>query len=153
MTSQSRVLAYSLIIAVAASILIQSVHATVSTFTVNGGQVVTQPLNLADEDRIVIKVTVVGQSDSLRLSIVSPNGTVKDFGKIGYLSFSFVCTDAGDYVLRFSNTESPTEKQVTLDYEVQHYIFGIPQMMFLVIIIVVVCAIAVAVFILMGKPR
>jgi len=152
MTSYTKTLAYSLIIAIAFFILIRSAQATVSTFTVGSGKIVTQPLNLAVEDHVVIKVTVVGQSDSLGFSIICPNGTVRDFGKIGYFSFSFVCTEDGDYILRFSNLES-SEKLVTLNYEIQHYIFGIPQMLFLVIIIVVVCAAAIAVFIFMGKPR
>jgi hypothetical protein len=64
-----------------------------------------------------------------------------------------VCTDSGDYTLHFSNIESSTDKLITLDYEVEHYIFGIPQMLFLVLIIAAVCATAIAVFILMGKSR
>ncbi len=44
-------------------------------------------------------------------------------------------------------------KLVTSDYEIQHYIFGIPQMLFLTTIIVLVSVTAVATFILMGKPH
>jgi hypothetical protein len=153
MTRYTRILACSLIIAIAVSILIYSSQATVSTFSVKGGEVVTQQINLAVEDHIVIKVTVVGSSDGFRFSISCPNGTVKDFGNVGYLSFSFVCTEGGDYTLNFSNIESSTDKLITLDYEVGHYIFGIPQMLFLVLIIAAVCAAAIAVFILMGKSR
>jgi hypothetical protein len=40
-----------------------------------------------------------------------------------------------------------------MDYEAQHYLFGIPQMLFQVVIIVVVCMAAVAVFVLMRKPH
>lgn len=53
----------------------------------------------------------------------------------------------------FPTFGSSEDKLVSLDYEVQHYIFGMPQMLFLTIIIVLVCVAAVAVFILMGKPR
>jgi len=45
------------------------------------------------------------------------------------------------------------DKLVTLDYEIQHYIFGIPQMLFLTIIIVLISVAAVATFILMEKPH
>jgi len=96
----------------------------------------------------------VGAPDnSIHFYMVYPNGTVRDFGKQGEFSFSFICDLEGEYFLRFSNVDSSTDKLVTLDYEVQHYIFGIPQMLFLTILIVVVSMIAVAAFILMGKPR
>jgi len=134
--------------------IIQSAEATTTTFTVQSGKEETKPLNLAVEDRVLIKFTVVGSSDSsIRFSITYPNGTAKEFGKEGYFNYDFVCDAEGEYVLHFSNTDSTEDKLVTLDYEVQHYIFGIPQMLFLAIIIVVICVAAVAVFILMGKPH
>lgn len=55
--------------------------------------------------------------------------------------------------MHFSNTDSLEDKLVTLDYEIEHYIFGMPQMLFLAIIIVLVCIAAVAAFILMGKQH
>jgi len=45
------------------------------------------------------------------------------------------------------------DKLVTLDYEVEHYIFCIPQMVFLTIIIAIICIIAVATFILQSKTH
>lgn len=78
---------------------------------------------------------------------------MKEFDKVGYFHYPFVCDVEGEYVLHFSNIDSTEDKFVALDSEVQHYIFGIPQMLFLIIIIVIVCVGAVAVFILMGKPR
>jgi len=78
---------------------------------------------------------------------------VKEFDKVGYFHYPFVFDAEGEYVLHLSNIDSTEDKLVALDSEVQHYIFGIPQMLFLTIIIVVVCVAAVAVFILMGKPR
>ena len=102
----------------------------------------------------MIRFTVVGSSDSsLHFSIAYPNGTEKDFGKRGNFHDSFVCDTEGECILRFSNIGSTEDKLVTLDYEVEHYIFGIPQMLFLTMIIVITCVAAVAVFILMGKPR
>jgi hypothetical protein len=51
------------------------------------------------------------------------------------------------------NTDQTENILVTLDYEVQHYIFGIPQMLFMVILIAVVSMVGVAVFIgLSRKP-
>jgi hypothetical protein len=140
--------------AIVFSIFIQFAEATTTNFTVHSGQEVTQLLNLAVEDRVLIGFTVVGASDNtLDFSIAYPNGTVKEFGKIGDFHYSFVCDAEGEYILHFSNKDSTENKLVTLDYEIQHYIFGIPQMLFLTIIIAVVCVAAVATFILMGKPH
>jgi hypothetical protein len=134
--------------------IVKSAEATTMTFTVQSGKEETKPFNLAVEDRVLIKFTVIGSSDSsIHFSIAYPNGTSKEFGKVGYFHYDFVCNAEGEYILHFSNTDSTEDKLVTLDYEVQHYIFGIPQMLFLAIIIVVICVAAVAVFILMGKPR
>jgi len=147
-------LIHFLFIAIVFSILVHFAEATTTNFTVHGGEEVTKLLSLAVEDRVLIKFTVVGQSDNtLYFYITYPNGTVKKFGKLGYFHYPFVCDAEGDYVLHFSNTGSTEDKLITLDYEVQHYIFGIPQMLFLTIIIVLICVAAVAAFIFMGKPH
>jgi hypothetical protein len=135
-------------------IIVQFAEATSMSFTVHVGEEETKTINIAVEDRVLIKFTVVGSSDNaLYFSITYPNGTEKDFGKRGDFHDSFVCDTEGECILHFSNTDSTEDKLVTLNYEVEHYIFGVPQMLFLTIIIVVVCVAAVATFILMGKPR
>jgi len=135
-------------------IIVQFAEATSMSFTVHAGKEETKTINLAVEDRVLIRFTIVGSSDNaLYFSITYPNGTEKNFGKRGDFHDSFVCDTDGECILHFSNIGSTEDKLVTLDYEVQHYIFGVPQMLFLTIIIVLVCVAAVAVFILMGKPR
>jgi hypothetical protein len=135
-------------------IIVQFAEATSMSFTVHAGEEETKTINLAVEDRVLVKFTVVGSSDNaLYFSITYPNGTVKDFGKRGDFHDSFVCDTDGECILHFSNTDSTEDKLVTLNYEIEHYIFGVPQMLFLTIVIVVVCVAAVATFILMGKPR
>jgi hypothetical protein len=133
----------------------QLAEATTTNFTVQGGGEQTRPISLAVEDHVLIKFSVVGSSDStLHFSMTYPNGTSKDFDTVGgYFYYSFVCDAEGQYVLHFSNAGSNVDKLVTLDYEVEHYIFGIPQMLFLAMIIAVVCVAAVAAFILMGKSH
>jgi hypothetical protein len=132
------------------------VEATSMSFTVPGGEETTRTINLAIDDRVLIRftVTAIGQTaNTLNFSMTYPNGTVKDFGKTGEVTYSFVCDKEGEYVLHFSNTDSTYDKLVTLNYEVDRYIFGMPQMLFLVLVIAVICVAGVAVFILMGKPR
>lgn len=136
------------------SILFQVAEATAMDFTVHGGDEVTKSLSLAVDDHVLITFTVVGASESsIHFYMTYPNGTEKDFGDVGDLNYGFVCHAEGEYVLHFSDVGSSEDKLVTLDYEIDHYIFGIPQMLFLAIIIAIVCVIAVAVFIFMGNPH
>jgi hypothetical protein len=84
--------------------------------------------------------------------IVSPNNvTLRDFGEVGQTSFSFVCDVEGEYTLHFVNNEQTAEKRVALNYEIDHYIFGIPQMLFMALIIVLACVGGVAAFVLLGR--
>lgn len=134
-------------------IALPAAEATTTNFTVPSGEEVTRSMNLAVEDHVLIRFTVVGVPDnSVNFFMVYPNGTAKNFGSVGDFHYSFICDAEGEYILHFSNPSSG-EKLVALDYEVEHYIFGIPQMLFLVMIIAVICVVAVAVFILMGKSR
>jgi hypothetical protein len=143
-----------LLLAIAISILIQVTEATAMDFTVHGGDEVTKSLSLAVDDHVLIKFTVVGTSESsIHFYMTYPNGTEKDFGNQGDFNYSFICDAEGEYALHFSNAGSSEDKLVTLDYEIDHYILGIPQMLFLAMIIAIVCVAAVAVFIFMGKPH
>jgi hypothetical protein len=137
------------------SILVQIAEATTIKFTVPEGEEITKPISLVVEDHVSVKFTVVGQTAStLDFCITDPHRNVKvEHRNTGNVNYCFVCDEAGEYVLHFNNTDTSESKLVTLNYEIQHYIFGIPQMLFLTIIIVLVCMAAVATFILMGKPR
>jgi len=136
-------------------ILVQLANATATSLTVPKAGEITRSISLVVEDHVLVKFTVVGQTAStLDFCITDPNGDVKvEYSKVGTVSYPFICDEAGEYVLHFSNTDTSEDKLVTLDYEIQHYIFGVPQMLFLTIIIVLVCMGAVATFTLMGKPR
>ena len=76
---------------------------------------------------------------------------MKDFGATDNVNYAFVCSQEGEYKLHFSNVVSAGDKLVSLDYEVQHYIFGMEQNLFLTLIIVGLCVTMVAVYILMSK--
>jgi hypothetical protein len=146
-------IAYVLFLILVSIFIAPPAKATTTNFTVPSGEQVIKSTNLAVEDHVLIKFTVVGLPDnSINFSIVYPNGTVKDFGMEGDFHYSFICDAEGEYIMHFSNPSSG-EKLVALDYEVERYIFGIPQMLFLVMVIAVICVAAVAVFIFLGKPR
>ena len=139
------------LILITAFTLIQTAKATSTSFTVQGNREVTKVLQLKIEDHVLIHFTVVGGENTIHFILTYPNGTEKDFGEIGYFHYPFICDLEGNYILCFSNLGSSVDKLVTLDYEIEHYIFGIPQMLFLTIIIAAVCVIAVASFIFLSK--
>jgi hypothetical protein len=148
---------YILIILALTTVFIGLGHATTTQFTLKAGGEVTHPINLITEDRVLIQLKVIGttadSSHNLLFSISFPNGTVKDFGERGNFNYNFICDAEGEYTLNFTNTDQTESKLVTLNYEIDHYIFGIPQMLFMVILIAVVSMVGVAVFIgLSRKP-
>ena len=128
-------------------------QAMITNLTVEGGEEVTYPINIIDEDRVLIQFSAVGREDSstLHFSIAFPNETVRDFGEVGKASYSFVCDVEGEYTLHFVNNDQTISKLVTLNYEIDHYIFGIPQMFFMVLIIVLACIGGVVAYVLLGK--
>src|SRR4030042_4665067 len=143
-----------LIVITAFSSVIRFGQAPVASFTVQAGEETTRPLSLAIEDRVTIKFAIVGGQGGSTLDfwITCPNGTNKAvYVDVGSLDYRFVCDREGEYVMYFSNIGSLEDMFVSMDYEVQHYILGMPQMLFLTIVVVLVCVAAVAVFILMGK--
>jgi hypothetical protein len=154
MANLRRLLVSVLVILALLGVLMGFGQATVTSLTVKGGEEVTHPIDLIVEDRVLIQYTVVGGNvNAMQFSISFPNDTKRDFGESGDFSYSFICDAEGEYVLHFVNTDQTESLYVTLDYEVQHYIFGIPQMLFMVILIAVVSMVGVAVFIgLSRKP-
>ncbi len=143
----------SILVATIILFVIPMVEATAQSFTVHAAQSETKLLNLVVDDRVVIKFTVTGRTTNmLDFYIVDPYGNVMaSFGNTGSLDYTFVCLQEGEYKLNFSNTDSTEDKLVVLDYEVEHYIFGMPQMLFLTFIVVGICVAAVAVFVLLSR--
>ena len=142
------------VILVLIAFLIGLGEANTASFTVKQGDEVIHPLNLIAEDRVFIQVKVIGATSSrIQFSIIFPNGTVQSLGEVGDFSTSFVCDVDGECTLNFTNTDQTEHKLVTLNYDITHYIFGMPQMLFMVILIAVVSVVGVAVFIgLSRKP-
>jgi hypothetical protein len=127
-------------------------QATTMYFTVKAGETTTQPVTLAVEDRVLIQYKIVGGTvNTMHFSMTFPNATVKDFGNSGDFLYRFTCDAEGEYELTFNNTEGADSVQLTLNYEIDHYILGIPQMLFMVILIAGVSLIGVAIFIGLSK--
>jgi len=146
----------SIAIACVLLVMIQPAFATIIDFTVPGREEVTQTINLEVDDHVVIRFSVVGgeNGSTLDFFIICPNGTVTMAypGSAG-ASCAFVCESNGNYTLHFSNKGSSDNMFVSLDYEVDHYILGMPQMLFLTVIIAIVCVLGVAAFVLLGRSH
>ena len=152
MPNLRRSAAYILIILAVLAVLVGLGQATPVSVIVQGGAEVTHPINLIAEDRVLIQIKFAGGNTSaLQFSISFPNATVRNFEKSGDFSYSFICDVEGEYVLHFVNTDQSEELRLTLDYEVQHYIFGIPQMLFMVLLIVLACIGGVVAYVLLGR--
>jgi hypothetical protein len=76
---------------------------------------------------------------------------VSDSGELSRFSYSFVCDQEGECVLRFVNTDQMENKLVTLNYEIDHYVFGMPQMLFMTLFIVLACIGGVVAYVMIGK--
>jgi len=137
-----------LIIVVLLSVIIGICQATMVSLTVKAGEEATHPINLIVEDHVLIQYRFVrGNVSAMQFSISFPNGTLRDFETSGDFSYSFICDVEGEYLLHFFNTNQEEDLQVYLNYEIQHYILGIPQMLFMVILIAIISVVGVAIFI------
>jgi hypothetical protein len=152
MTNLRRSSAYALIIIALLGVLVGLGQTMTTTLTVKGGEEVAYPITLAVEDRVLIQFTALGEQVSvLQFSIIFPNSTEIDFGEVGKASHSFVCDAEGEYVLHFVNNDQNIEKRVYLNYEIDHYVFGMPQMLFMALIIVLACVGGVFAFVILGR--
>lgn len=152
MPNNRRLLACFLLIMPTLLMFVGFAQATVLTLTIQNGETMTYPIELAIDDHVLIQFTVTGQAaNTIHFSMISPNGTVRDFGDVGNYHFTFICNAKGDYVFNFTNTDLTENKLVTLNYEIDHYIFDMPQMYFMTMLIAVICVGGVAVFIMLSK--
>ncbi|HLC00906.1 MAG TPA: emp24/gp25L/p24 family protein [Candidatus Bathyarchaeia archaeon] len=133
-------------------ILTEVAQAKTESINVEPGKEVTRTINLASGDRITITFTVLGPDPStIHFYMVLPNGTTSDHGEISQYTIAFFTDVKGECRLHFDNSNSSSAQLVTLNYEVEHDIFGIPQMFFLLISITVLLAFVAVGYMLMGK--
>ena len=134
------------------TILTSVAQAKTESINVEAGKEITLPIDLAAGDKGSITFTVVGPAPStLHFFMVLPNGTTSDYGEVSHFAVDFFTDDKGECQLHFDNSNSLSAQLVTLNYDVEHYIFGIPQMLFLLLAIPVLLLFVAAGYILMGK--
>jgi len=127
-------------------------QATTLSLNVQAGTEVIRTIDLAAGDHILLKFSAVGDDPTaLNFWGAFPNGTTIDYGEVSQREMSFVSEGSGQFVMHFDNRNSSSSKLVTLNYEVEHYYFGIPSVLFIVVAITVLLVCVVAGYIIMGK--
>ena len=133
-------------------ILTEVTQAKTESINVEPGKEITRTVNLVAGDRCSITFTVLGSTPStIHFYMVLPNGTTSDQGEISQYTNAFFTDAKGECQLHFDNSNSSNAQLVTLNHEVEHYIFGIPQLFFLLIAITVLLMCVAAGYMLMGK--
>ena len=149
MTKHKNVATALLIGLISIASLVNLSSAITSSMNVPAGEKVNRKIDLAMDDRVRIQFTVAGKENSfISFSLIYPNATEINFGEISMLSHTFVCDEKGEYTMYFVNNDTTESKLVTLNYEIEHYLFGMPQTLFLVLLIAVLCIAMVAIYVL-----
>ena len=112
------------------AMMIGLVEAASQTFTVSSGEEVIKTIGLNEGDVVSGRVNVVVRFD---------RASATDFG--------FTASGTGTFSLHFDNTLSDSDKTVTINYDVKHYILGMPQEYFYVFVVLFIGILGVMAFI------
>jgi len=144
-------LVYLLLILCFSISVIGIANANAGNFNLAPGNQTSCKIAVSSGDRVQVTFTAIGDdSDSLLFSIVFPNSTVANLGNVDQYSASFRSNVGGTCELCF-NTSSSETIFVALNYEVDHYILGIPEMIFVLGAIVVLLMAFVGGYVIMSK--
>ena len=132
--------------------MIDTVQAATESLNVKAGKELVRKISISAEDHIRIAFTLLSPSSgSMRFWIIFPNGTRGDDMKSSNYDINFVSDVQGECEMHFDNTDTLDAQLVTLNYEIEHYYFGIPEIPFLLIVIVILLLCIVTGYIIMGK--
>lgn len=128
-------------------------QANAASYNLNPGDQTTIKIPVSSGDKVQITFTATGDNSYSLISwIALPNSTIIDLGNVDNYSTSFTSNAAGTCELHLSNTGSSDTIIVALNYQVDHYILGLPQMTFALIIIAVLVTIIIAGYVILSKP-
>jgi len=123
------------------SLLTSMAVATAETFSVRAGQTVVRSVDLKAEDEVSGRITVLGSEESkdINFTVKGPNElVVLPIESVIVTNFRFSAPEKGTFNLVFDNSGSVVDKTVSLNYDVKHYWFGLPQEFVLMLIVVFV---------------
>jgi hypothetical protein len=129
-----------------------SAQAITESLNIQAGKESIRTINLASEDKIRITFTLLSRTPrDFHFWMVFPNSTKRDYGETTQTTISFSSEVKGTCELHFDNSNSSKNQLVTLNYEIEHFIFGIPQIPFLLIVVTFFLLCIIAGYIIMGK--
>lgn len=133
---------------------ITAVEAVSRTISVDAGKEEVETFSLKVEDEVKGRISVIGgASNDIDFYITDPNGeAVVPKETVSVQDFRFTASREGIHKLHFDNSFSTERKTVTFNYDVRHYILGIPQEDFLVFVIMIVAVIGLILFAAMSRP-
>jgi hypothetical protein len=150
--------AYSLalffLLILSSSLLLGAVLATAETISVPASQTVVRSIDLNAEDEVSGRLTVVGNDESkdVNFTVTGPNGSiVLSTTRVVVSDFRFSASEKGTYRFVFDNSMSLVDKTVSLNYDVRHYWFGMPQEFVLMLIVVFLGVLGLAVYAMMSR--
>jgi hypothetical protein len=133
-------------------VAVRTAQASTLSINIKPGKSFVQTLQLAYGDQVTLSFRVLGSPPTtLHLSVVLPNGTTIDYGTKSQGSVSFFTDVEGECQLDFENNSTSDTQLLTLDYDVEHYILGMPMLLFVLLAIAVLLVFVVAGYIIMGK--
>jgi len=134
---------------------INAVSAVSRTIYVDAEQEKVESISLKVDDEVSGRISVVGGSNNdIDFNITDPNGeAVVPKERVSVKDFRFTASKEGTYKLHFDNSFSTERKTVTFNYDVRHYIFGIPQEDFLVFLVMIVAVIGLLLFVALSRPQ
>jgi len=145
----------TLIFSVLLSTFIVIAAADNASFTVQPQKEHAITLNLQETDSVSGSFSVVSDDESgINFYVNDPDGKpIQRYDNVKQKSFSFTAQTTGDYQLHFDNSVSSAySKTVALNYNITHYIMGMPQEQFLFLVIAAVALIGILAYaILMPK--
>jgi hypothetical protein len=148
MTKHKKIFVLLLVALISMASLISPSYAATMSITVPLGEEVDQKIDLQEDDHILIQISVVGTKNNfISLFITYPNRTERNFGDIATFEQKFVSDIEGEYTLSFVNTDITERKLVTLNYKIDRYVFGMPELFFQALVIALICLAMIAVFI------
>ena len=152
MTFLRKSIGYTLFFLTLASLIIGLVSSITFNINVQPNSEVDHKLDLLLEDHVLFQIrSIGGTSGNFSASLLLPDGSVFSLGEGNSFDYSFICEIEGEYSLKLLNSDIKNEKLVTLNIEIQNYVFGIPKMLFLTLLIVGICLVGVVFFVFLGK--
>jgi hypothetical protein len=148
-------LAFAIIIVSVLTGILVPAFGTNTSFTLQPLEERTIPLSLQQTDGVSGSFSTVSDDGTgVNFYVTDPyNNTVLHYDDVLQRSFSFTAEMEGNFQLHFDNSLSAAyRKTVSLNYDVTHYIMGLPQEQFLMIVIVAVAVIGLMLYaVLMPK--